>query len=282
MSQTLPPELLIKIFKMAAASSRETRQSLSIVSSWSRKIALPYMFHIVNMTPKILYRFLILEPLLIKPFQIPASFLVRAAWGDYAPYNAPRIADLCSLFPELTHLSMPVASWEWKHREEICSYSHGVDLPCFKPGLHLYLRACGKHAFDPLYNLGPERKRCDPMTLSFALTITHLHLEAVGQCLTRDLEYFQALTHIALTSTAQSVLDICDLSTLLSTRSNLQCLVFVFRDTKGCCALFYLKCMRILPMIQKEDSRIRWTHARGSAYEDWESECTGKWSIWDD
>lgn len=279
-SKTLPIELLIKIFDMASESSSKTRQSLSLVSSWTRKIALPHIFRIIKMSSKTLHRFLGLEPFLGKPFCIPASLLVRAAWGDYAPYNAPRITDLCVLFPELTHLSIPAASWEWNHREEICVRSHSADQPRFKPGFHLYLRECDKNTFDPLYNLSPGRKRCDPFALPSASAITHLHLEAVGQNLVRDLEYFPALTHIALTSTAQSMLNVNDVRTLLSIRPNLQRLVFVFRDTDSCCALFHSECMRVLPTIRKEDSRLRWTHARGSIYETWESECTGVQSVW--
>lgn len=167
------------------------------------------------------------------------------------------------------------------HCEEIW-VSNDYDLSRFRSGLHLSLRACDKYTFDPLYNLSPSRKLRDPLALPLALAITHLHLEAVGQSLMRDLEYFPEFTHVSLTSTTQSVLDQGDLRAFLGSRPKLQRLVFVFRDAGDRCASFYSESLQVLPVLRKDNDRIRWTYTEGTAYKDWRSECTGTRSIWDD
>jgi hypothetical protein len=198
---------------------------------------------------------------------------------DFTPYDTPKLSELYGLFPGLTHLAVSAASWEWMHGEEILTSDHN-DLSYFKPGLHLTLRACDKHALDPLYDESPENKRHDPLALPLASAITHLYLEAAGQSLMRDLKYFPALTHVALISTAKGILDENDLRAFLSSRPKLQRLVFVFRDTERC-ATFYTECLLALPVLRKEDNRIQWTHEEGTAYETWRNECTGTGTIWD-
>ncbi|KAI0720285.1 hypothetical protein C8T65DRAFT_634028 [Cerioporus squamosus] len=112
----LPSELVIRILDIAARGSHDTAKSISLVSTWARKIALPHLFNTVVYRSKPAYSAGMSSGAKDSPHARKSLFyswgpLVRNLWTESTGImNAPNEGELLRACPNVENLALVSAS----------------------------------------------------------------------------------------------------------------------------------------------------------------------------
>jgi len=267
---SLPNELVIHILKLAAASSRESCLSLCLVSSWTRDLALPYLFTTVvlkSITEAERFH----ERLVGKP---DCASFVHNLWLDdldYATQGLHQLKELLRACNRIVNLAVDGIQLSVMYLEDVVFVADGLRL-CIHDD-------CGSHRFWAVPQYPPNLTHISNM-------ITHIHVAL-------DFHYFDSrpyssifprLTHLA--HTIQKYLPtLGDFNGILAS-TTLKVLVLVInRQSIPIAVVQRMALFGLYNELRKQSTGrlqvyIAWT-GPGSAREKWLDEVEGRYSIWE-
>jgi hypothetical protein len=288
---SLPVELVQRIFHLAAASSRHSCLSICLVASWGRHIALPYLFHTIVIED--IFSFSKFEKNIANPAHLPASFsclpasVVNGVWMENdGRGHYDQILTVMEACDNITHFAMQTGFFH----SLVCSSSPRVDSHIGEKIISR--RALARNQDLRLTILGAEHSSSswvlrkyhedDLMNKSPIFNmVTHLRLTAISLYKPNiRLDHFSHLSHFAVPYYDDSYHDARHLQPLLELESLKMLVISVPNEVNG--GVQWKGLDKWVRKVREMDDRV-YLVGRSSIFlrDEWESEMRGGESIWE-
>jgi hypothetical protein len=283
---SLPAELVQRIFHLAAASSRQSCLSICLVASWARHIALRYLFRTIVI--KDIFSFSRFEKNIANsPYSPTTASVVNGVWMENdGRGHYDQILTVMEACDNITHLAMQTGFFH----SLVCSSSPRVDS-------HIGEKRIPRRALARNQDLRLTILGADHSSSSWALRqyheddlmsrspifnmVTHIRLTAI--CLYKPnirLDHFSRLSHFAVPYYDDSYHDARHLQPLLQLESLKMLVISVPNKVNG--EVQWKGLDKWVRKIREMDDRV-YLVGRPSTFlrDEWESEMRGGECIWE-
>ncbi|PPQ72053.1 hypothetical protein CVT26_006736 [Gymnopilus dilepis] len=283
-SPYLPTELVIDIFVHGCELSTEISLALSQVSTWARKIALPYVYQTVvikNHATKQAFA----KTLNQRSIQAPhpdfrPKDYVQSLWLEAVSNRTLTIFSSCD---NLVNLALPADNMMWLVYSSSPASSANVMsmLPprtiTRKKDLHVLIL----NAKNPKWSLRNNVSNNPAHTSPFFAKVTHLRIGLVGPYNTHlDLAHFTRLTHIAVPYHQPEDQNLSDLLRVFDFPATVFLVVVLLRDMLS--DTQYQKAIDWVRQTRVTNPKVYVVTSRHSDLQsEWEEEARRGFSIWD-
>lgn len=283
--EALPPEIIVQVFHHGCVVSKQFSLSLCLVSSWSRSLALPYLYAAVVLenqsTISTFYR-TVAKSEIGSDVLPPARLYVRGLWIE--PISNV-VVDIFGACENLEYISIREENLLWLIRAPLnqSPNSHLASSPetprTSTKDFHLWVTK-GRTNRWTLY--APVDLITTPVLPSlFLAKITHLVLNcATGYKILRNIKNFVRLAHLAVAydgSPSQNLEELAEAVRLAPVHS-ISCVLILVVDV-----LPAFRCAAVLSWVASLDISQR-IHVLPSRYEDlrgqWKEELRTGMDVW--
>ena len=279
----LPAELVHEVFHYGCILSTSFSLALCQLSTWTRKLALPYLFNTVVIrklgASESFYRSLA-EIDLIRPptVDFDPSNHVQNLWIK-AVYN--RILRLFSMCDNLVHLALPAVNLFWLVHASSVGQPRISTLSSRSITRKKDLRLFVIDAMEPEWSLSHLVTDDPGLNSPLFSKIIHLRIGRMGSYATHlDLAHFTCLTHIAVSYHQPEIQNLQDLLPIFEFPSTMFLVVVLMRDALT--DLQYEDAITWVGNIRRTNSKIYVVPGLQSNMQaEWEAEVRCGLSLWD-